>query len=71
MTSTTTTPDPCVDNDPNVCAQGVRNSLTFCYTEEPVCCATCAARRIKSLPEECAWGDKVGMQESCMFGFNW
>ena len=50
---------PCIDDNSNVCAQGVQNSLSFCYEAEDICCATCRARRVEGLPEDCAWGDKV------------
>ena len=53
-----TTP-ACVDQDESLCLAAVNNSRSFCYTGADECCATCAARRIKYLPEYCAWGDKV------------
>ena len=58
-TTTIPTTAPCIDDNSNVCAQGVQNSLSFCYEAEDICCATCRARRVEGLPENCAWGDKV------------
>jgi len=60
VSSTTelTTP-PCVDKTPDVCAQAIQNSVSYCYTNEEDCCATCRDKKKSNLLDECAWGDKV------------